>query len=73
MVQERCETDPIFAATSEDLFRNWSAYAEAHGEHPQTLKSLSQTLKGLGYQSVSETLGTARNAVSSASFRISPP
>jgi len=53
-----CDTgENGFTDTNANLYKSWSAFAEANGEHPGTKKKLNQHLRRLGFEPLQETPG----------------
>jgi putative DNA primase/helicase len=50
-IEERCETGKgTLSDTSTNLFRSWTAWANAHGEKPGTTKWFAQALRRQGFK-----------------------
>ena len=54
-VEDCCDRGPGEAATTESLFKSWSAYTLSNGEQPGTAKKFAQMLIRLGCEQVRET------------------
>jgi len=48
-IEDRCNTGPGFRATARDLFRDWSAWAQAGGHDQGSQKSLGAALRERGF------------------------
>jgi P4 family phage/plasmid primase-like protien len=49
-LEERCAVDPRYSASSSALYTSWKTWTEAAGEHPGSLKRLSQALTERGFK-----------------------
>ncbi|WP_298813194.1 phage/plasmid primase, P4 family [uncultured Sphingomonas sp.] len=56
-LEEFCETGPGCAATSQELFHNWTLFAEDMGEEPGTMKGFGGLMSKRGFVSARATSG----------------
>ena len=47
---ERCWVEPKYCDTTANLFRSWTTWAEAAGEHPGSQKRFSQAIEARGFK-----------------------
>jgi putative DNA primase/helicase len=67
------ERPPHIADTSGSLYGSWKNYAMAYGESAGSAKSFADKLKGLGYQSVKDTLGIRGRGFAGIKVKIYEP
>lgn len=59
-IEECCAVDPIYFATTADLFTSWRSWAEAAGEYVGSKKRFSQTLGDHGFEPTREGAASTR-------------
>ena len=58
-IEQRCAVDPIYSASSTDLYNSWKNWSEAAGERPgSSQRRFSQALEGCGFAKRHERTGS---------------